>query len=673
MTASASKTKKTVKTAQKQIRLPRFVADEHGRILYATPDFCDLIGQDSLADQHVTDLIEFVDTDEAIQSQSLFGEEESCLFDVLRDGDHDVRISAPNMKGYRTFSARLDRITRGDDERLIVGMVAEEPPAANMTASSFVEDLLKQANAQGSAAKSSKFKAPKQSQDLERFLELSRDLMVVCTPDGRFQRMNSALRVSLGYEDDELRDKNFLDLVYFEDRPIVRSCMMNVIHENASRDSVVEFEVRMMDRDGGLVWTEWRQTMTGGHLYAVGRDITAIKTHETVLKHQRRQLEEAQAIGHIGHWRWLVGTDSIDWSDELYRIFGVRKDEFQPTMDSVNNMLQRRDLGRLLQAFQRALIEKNDYDMEFRIVRPNGEERFLRCEGRCEMDGEGEVIALFGIIQDVTQHTLNEQRLREAKEAAERAYAAKSQFLANMSHELRTPLNAIIGFSEMMQRQLLGPIGTEKYLDYITGIRESGEHLLDLISDILDMSKIEAGKYELDLEELNLGKVIKLAMHMMGGRAQDARIKLRSRMENDSLNIVADRRAVMQILLNLLSNGVKFTEAEGEVCVEVQERETYVSVKVIDTGIGIPANKIRCITRPFEQAASHYTREHEGTGLGLAITKELVDMHGGSLHIESEVGKGTTVIVRLPYNAHTALQKKRDQSQKREAAKEEAA
>src|SRR6185503_14615118 len=150
------------------------------------------------------------------------------------------------------------------------------------------------------------------------------------------------------------------------------------------------------------------------------------------------------------------------------------------------------------------------------------------------------------------------------------------------------------------------PIGTEKYLDYINGIRESGEHLLDLIGDILDMSKIEAGKYELDLEELNIAKLIRLAAHMMEGRAQDARIKLSVDAPNEDLGIIADRRAVMQILLNLLSNAVKFTNPGGSVCVECTERDEFVCIKVSDTGIGIPANKIKYIARPFEQAASHY-------------------------------------------------------------------
>ena len=251
-------------------------------------------------------------------------------------------------------------------------------------------------------------------------------------------------------------------------------------------------------------------------------------------------------------------------------------------------------------------------------------------------------------MQDMTERMLYERELKNAKESAERAYAAKTQFLANMSHELRTPLNAIIGFSEMMEQQLLGPIGTEKYLDYISGIRESGTHLLDLISDILDMSKIEAGKYELDLEDLNISKSVQLALHMMEGRAHEAGVKLS--LDNqlaESLKIRADRRAVLQILLNILSNAVKFTEEGGEVRIHCKDRSDYIVITISDTGIGIPANKLPQVTRPFEQVSASYSRDHEGSGLGLAITKELVQMHDGNLSIESTVGVGTTVSVRL--------------------------
>jgi len=262
------------------------------------------------------------------------------------------------------------------------------------------------------------------------------------------------------------------------------------------------------------------------------------------------------------------------------------------------------------------------------------------------------VIALYGIMQDVTAQKEHERDLREAKEAAESAYASKSRFLANMSHELRTPLNAIIGFSDLISKQLLGPLGDERYLDYVGGIRESGQHLLDLITDILDMSKIEAGKYELTIEKINIVQIINATAQMMEARAIDAGLTLRCRMPEDDVIIEADRRAVKQILLNLLSNAVKFTENGGEVNVSLSVEKENVFIRVQDTGIGIPAHRLADVTKPFEQAANAFTRQHEGSGLGLAITKDLTKLHGGDMQLESRLGVGTTVTVRLPVNIH---------------------
>lgn len=397
-----------------------------------------------------------------------------------------------------------------------------------------------------------------------------------------------------------------------------------------------------------------------------GRDITIVSlagasvpqdtlnafAHMTAaLARRERELSEAESIGHMGHWRWHVGAPDIVWSDGVYKIFGVSRQTFSPTLQSVGAMLYRSDTSRMSQVFQRAILEKNDYDLDIRLRRPDGTTRHLRCEGRCEKDGEGEVVALYGIMQDITERVQNERQLRSAKDAAERAYAAKSQFLANMSHELRTPLNAIIGFSEIMERQLLGPVGNETYLDYIRGIRESGAHLLDLISDILDMSRIEAGKYDLSPEPLNPAKLVRLAAHMMEGRVHEGRLHLTVQVADEDMTMTADRRAVMQILLNLLSNACKFTPPGGNVTLCCEHHGTMILFRVQDTGCGIPPGKISQVTRPFEQARNNegaYIKGHEGSGLGLAITRELADMHGGSIHIESTVGQGTTVTVRLP-------------------------
>jgi two-component system cell cycle sensor histidine kinase PleC len=643
----------------------RFILDEEGRIVYATESFAAMIRQSParMAGRPLADFLEFADPDDAFRPQNIFASGGGMFIDSVVEGTHRVSLIA----GADAIRAEIqfNKVQTGNG-RCLVGSVSPEGEKGRKSRlavdSSFAEKVL------GTLKQEAAAPAPKKGPDgkiaahtdegeLRHFLNMSNDVMAISHRDGTFSRVNSTFNEVLGYTDAELRQMTFIDLVLPEDRPFLRRSLQGVMQDESADGQIIDFEVRVVARDGGIHWIEWRQKRSGNTLYSVGRDVTATKKHEADLQRQEQQLSEAEAIGHMGRWIWTVGSETIEWSDEIYRIFGVARGSFTPTLESINGLLHKRDIGRMMQAFQRAIIEQNNYEMDFRATRPGGETRYVRCEGRCMINEGGEVLALYGIMQDITERTLYEQELKQAKEDAERAYSAKSQFLANMSHELRTPLNAIIGFSEMMQRQLLGPIGTEKYIDYIAGIRESGEHLLDLISDILDMSKIEAGKYELDLEEMNAVKIIRLALHMIEGRAEDAKIKISLDARKEDMLIVADRRALMQILLNVLSNAVKFTNPGGLVRIECAERPDYLSIRISDNGIGIPANKLKCVTRPFEQAASHYTRQHEGTGLGLAITKDLVELHGGSLHIDSTLGVGTTVTVRLPYDAYAHMKK----------------
>jgi two-component system cell cycle sensor histidine kinase PleC len=229
---------------------------------------------------------------------------------------------------------------------------------------------------------------------------------------------------------------------------------------------------------------------------------------------------------------------------------------------------------------------------------------------------------------------------------AEDANHAKSEFLANMSHELRTPLNAIIGFSEIMGSGVFGPLA-ERYHEYCHDICESGRYLLDVINDILDMSKIEAGRVELSLEEFELGGVVAETLRIMAPRAQDKRLSLSVEIE-PSLMIRADRRSIKQIALNLLSNAVKFTPDGGRITVRGARRGTIAVISLEDTGIGIPENAIRKLGRPFEQVQSHLTKSHQGSGLGLAIAKSLAELHGGSMAIRSKQGVGTVVTIKIP-------------------------
>jgi two-component system, cell cycle sensor histidine kinase PleC len=245
------------------------------------------------------------------------------------------------------------------------------------------------------------------------------------------------------------------------------------------------------------------------------------------------------------------------------------------------------------------------------------------------------------------------EKYAEEKTRAEEANAAKSKFLANMSHELRTPLNAIIGFSEIMESGMFGPLGAEKYIEYSRDIRESGEYLLDVINDILDMSKIEAGGIRLSLEAVELDSLLADCIRVVSTRASEKRLAIKAEVE-PGIHLNADRRALKQIALNLLSNAVKFTPDGGAVTVQGRLRGGAVIIGIKDNGIGIPRQALQKLGRPFEQVESQLTKRHQGSGLGLAIAKSLVELHGGAMRIRSRLGRGTLVMVRLPANALAA-------------------
>ncbi|MBZ9741098.1 MULTISPECIES: PAS domain-containing sensor histidine kinase [unclassified Mesorhizobium] len=241
---------------------------------------------------------------------------------------------------------------------------------------------------------------------------------------------------------------------------------------------------------------------------------------------------------------------------------------------------------------------------------------------------------------------LNRKYMKET-ERAEAANRAKSEFLANMSHELRTPLNAIIGFSELMEQGLFGPLGSERYEEYATDINSSGKYLLGVINDILDMSKIEAGQFSLDQEQIDLGPLISETVRVVSLQAAQKAITVETRIA-DALTLFADRRAIKQIVINLLSNAVKFTGQGGHISVRARNTSGALVLTIEDNGCGIPKEALGKLGRPFEQVQNQFSKNHAGSGLGLAISRSLAELQGGALKIRSTEGVGTIVSVRIP-------------------------
>jgi signal transduction histidine kinase len=278
---------------------------------------------------------------------------------------------------------------------------------------------------------------------------------------------------------------------------------------------------------------------------------------------------------------------------------------------------------------------------------PDGRHLHVSINGNPVFDAEAKFVGYRGTGRDVTSEVEAAQELQLAKESAETVSRAKSEFLANMSHELRTPLNAIIGFSELIHDQPFGQIGAT-YVEYATDINTAGHHLLDVINDVLDLSKIEAGRYELADEFVELGIVVRSCINMLKLRAAQGGVRIDNAMARVRVALHGDGRAVKQIVLNLLSNAVKFTPEGGVVSVSIEHPEEGIALVVRDTGIGIDPQALQSLCQPFRQADASINRKFGGSGLGLSICRKLLALHGATLTIESSPDQGTTVRTTFP-------------------------
>ena len=309
------------------------------------------------------------------------------------------------------------------------------------------------------------------------------------------------------------------------------------------------------------------------------------------------------------------------------------------------------EYGRRSQELDRKVFESGEtlYRIEEPYTARDGSKRVLLTTKSPLRDAFGNVTNVVTVSLDITVRKAAEEELKEAKDAAVAANRSKTEFLANMSHELRTPLNAIIGFAEIMTTETLGPIGSPRYREYTRDIGESATHLLHIINDILDVSKIEAGKLDVFEEFVPIEQIVESVVRVVQPRSQEADIQTTVTIASGLPRLRADSRHLKQIMLNILSNALKFTEGGGRVDVTVAiEADGDLAIAVADTGIGMTDDEVKIATARFGQVESSMVRKYHGTGLGLPLAIDLLDLHEGRLDIVSTKGKGTTVTVRFP-------------------------
>ncbi len=367
-------------------------------------------------------------------------------------------------------------------------------------------------------------------------------------------------------------------------------------------------------------------------------------------------LANAQRIAHLGSWELVIASNRLSWSGETYRIFGLDPDQFPSTYEAFLALVHPDDQARVREATGRVLQDKAPCSVEHRVVRPDGSERIVLEQGEVILDKAGSPVRIQGAVLDITERKQAEVALWEAKEQAEKANLAKSQFLANMSHELRTPLNAIIGYSELIVEEA-DDLGQSEFIPDLNRINTAGRQLLRLINDVLDLSKIEAGKIGLEYSTFGVGdmleEVVSTAQPLMAKNAN----RFTCSLAEDVGEIHSDQMRLRQLLLNLLSNAAKFTH-EGEVTLDVRreviEGGEWLLLRVSDSGIGMDAEQQAFVFHDFEQADPSTTRRYGGTGLGLAISRKLCRLMGGEVDVQSEPGTGSVFSIRLPLPKSTA-------------------
>lgn len=487
------------------------------------------------------------------------------------------------------------------------------------------------------------------AEDLEKAMMVNHRIMkhsldVICTIDGegRFVSVSEASEHVWGYPPEELVGRPFMDFVYSEDQAKTEKMAEGIMEGKEIRD----FDNRYVHKEGDIIPMRWSSTWSASNnlYFCVARDIREQK---------RRQAETERLTAILDATPDYVGMATPD-GRQVYmnkagrKMLGLSEDHCL-SEGLIYNHYPPDIAKRILDEGIPTAIKEGYWHGETRMSVKGGQEIPVSQIILAHKNEKGDVEFLSTVARDITPQKQAEETLIHGKMAAENANRAKSQFLANMSHELRTPLNAIIGFSEILADQTFGELN-QKQTRYVSNILTSGRHLLNLINDILDLAKVEAGKLVLQHEEFAADHAIEGVFQIVKGIAQQKGICLIRESEPGLPHLYADSSKFKQVLYNLLSNAVKFTPENGQIKVKVESRGPSLRVTVTDTGVGIKLEDQSRVWNEFEQVESSYVRAQKGTGLGLALSRKLVELHGGRIWLESSgvEGEGCSFIFELP-------------------------
>jgi len=524
------------------------------------------------------------------------------------------------------------------------------------------------------------------NQEINNFFDSALDLLCVASIDGYFIRLNKEWRNVLGYEMSELEGKKFLDFVHPDDLQATLTAL-NTLSNNGE---VLNFTNRYRCLSGDYKWIEWKSCPSGNKVYAAARDITErkklletliqknmeleasdeeirstneelIATTDTLIQtntalqiakqkaeESENQMKRAQKTAKVGNWTWYIQENKLWWSDEMYRIFGIDKETFTGALDEVvEKAIHPEDKEKVVQSNLSVIHQNKPIAVEYRIVRSDGSIRYVLGEAdTIVLDENGKSQLLTGIIKDISSYKIIQNELIAAKQKAEESEKLKSSFLQNMSHEVRTPLNSIAGFSKLITKPNQKP---EKIVMFSKLISENSKKLIEIITDVIEMSQVHAQQVSAQFQNEELIELINNIMTNFKPYFEEKKIDLYfdNKIHQPEFFLQTDKGKLTRILVHLIDNALKFTlQVSVTVCCKTQGNKLHISVS--DTGIGISPEMQEVIFEPFRQVETGICRNFGGNGLGLSLVKAYSELLHGSVTLQSELKQGTTFTLSLP-------------------------